>query len=213
MDVKILMSTPVFLHLNQEKLQGFIENAAHRLRTYGVHDFIAMQGDPCRSLFLLYSGQVRTVMSGPDGKQIIMSDLKAPILLAPAFIFATNNHFPVSVVAGAPCEVLIINKENFIELMRREPIIMQNFMRIISDRSCQLTRKISDFALYSLKGRVATYLCRFGSIRNQNEVAARMGVARPSLSRVLAELATEGCIAFEKRRVVIVNRSYLEKYL
>lgn len=58
-----------------------------------VHDFIAMQGDPCRSLFLLYSGQVRTVMSGPDGKQIIMSDLKAPILLAPAFIFATNNHF------------------------------------------------------------------------------------------------------------------------
>lgn len=58
---------------------------------------------------------------------------------------------------------------------------------------------------------MATYLCRFGSIRNQNEVAARMGVARPSLSRVLAELATEGCIAFEKRRVVIVNRSYLGK--
>ncbi len=213
MDVKILMATPVFLHLSQEKLQTFIDSATHGLRSYAAHDFIAMQGDPCRSLYLLYSGQVQTVMSGPDGKQVVMADLKAPVLLAPAFVFATNNRFPVSVTAVTPCEVLIINKEDFMELMRREPIVMQNFMRIISDRSFQLTHKVSDFALHSLKGRVAAYLYQWGAISNQNDVAARMGVARPSLSRVLAELAAEGCIAFEKRKIIIVNHEYLEKYL
>lgn len=213
MDVKRLMTTPVFLHLSEEKLQAFIESASHSLRRYPAHDFIALQGDPCRALYLLYEGKVRATMSGPDGKQVTMEDLQAPVLLAPAFIFATNNRFPVNVETFTPCEVLVINKENFVELMRREPIVMSNFLRIISDRSYILTRKISSFALHGLKSRVATFLCERGAISNQQEVAERLGVARPSLSRVLAELADEGCIAFEKRKVVITNRAQLEKYL
>lgn len=213
MDVKKLMTTPVFLHLNEEKLRSFIDSAPHTLRTYAVHDFIAMQGDSCRSLYLLYSGEVRSIMSGPDGKEVTISHLKAPVLLAPAFVFATHNRFPVSITAVTPCEVLLINKENFVELMRREPIVMQNFLRIISDRSYSLTQKVSAFAVHGLKSRIAAYLCSEGSIHNQQEVAEQLGVARPSLSRVLAELATEGCIAFEKRKVVIVNRARLEKYL
>lgn len=213
MDVKKLMGTPVFFHLDEEKLRTFIDSTPHTLRSYAIHEFIAMQGDPCRSLYLLYSGEVRTTMSGPDGKQVTMEDLKAPILLAPAFVFASNNRFPVSITALTSCEVLLINKENFIELMRCEPIIMQNFLRIISDRSYILSQKISSFALHGLKSRVAVYLCKQGHINNQQEVSERLGVARPSLSRVLAELAEEGCIAFEKRKVVIINRDKLEKYL
>lgn len=213
MDVKRLMTTPVFLHLNEEKLQAFIDSSSHSLRRYPSHDFIALQGDPCRALYLLYEGKVRATMSGPDGKQVTMEDLQAPVLLAPAFIFATNNRFPVNVETLTPCEVLVINKENFVELMRCEPIVMSNFLRIISDRSYILTRKISSFALHGLKSRVATFLCERGAISNQQEVAERLGVARPSLSRVLAELADEGCIAFEKRKVVITNRAQLEKYL
>ena len=172
-----------------------------------------MQGDPCRSVYLLYSGEIRTTMSGPDGKQVTIEDLEAPVLLAPAFVFATNNRFPVDVTALTSCEVLLINKENFVELMQREPIVMQNFLRIISDRSYQLSQKISSFALHGLKSRVVAYLCQQGSISNQQEVSERLGVARPSLSRVLAELAAEGCVTFEKRKVVINNRDALEKYL
>ena len=213
MDVKRLMGTPVFLHLSEDKLRAFIDNTSHALRSYAAHEFVAMQGNPCRSVYLLYDGEVRTTMTGPDGKQVTMEDLKAPILLAPAFVFATVNRFPVNVTTLTPCEVLLIDKENFIELMRREPIVMQNFLRIISDRSYKLSQKISSFALRGLKSRVAAYLCNEGSINNQQEVSERLGVARPSLSRVLAELAEEGCIVFEKRKVVVTERFRLEKYL
>lgn len=206
------MATPVFLHLSEEKLQAFIDSTPHTLRHYAAQDFVAMQGAPCRSLYLLCSGEVRTTMSGPDGKQVTMEDLKAPVLLAPAFVFSTIARFPVNVVAMTPCELLLINKENFVELMRREPIVMQNFMRIISDRCYTLSQKTNSFALHGLKSRVAAYLCNRGEINNQQEVAERLGVARPSLSRVLAELAEEGCIVFEKRKVVIADRARLEKY-
>lgn len=213
MDVKRLMGTPVFLHLSEEKIQTFIDSTPHTLRNYAVHDFIALQDSPCRSIYLLYNGEVRTTMSGPDGKQVTIEDLTAPVLLAPAFVFSTLGRFPVNVVAITPCEVLLINKENFVELMRQEPIVMQNFLRIISDRSYKLSRKINSFALHGLKSRVAAYLCDNGGINNQQEVSERLGVARPSLSRVLAELAEEGCISFEKRKVLITDRNRLEKYL
>lgn len=213
MDVKRLMGTPVFLHLSEEKIQTFIDSTPHTLRSYAVHDFIALQDSPCRSIYLLCNGEVRTAMSGPDGKQVTIEDLKSPVLLAPAFVFSTLGRFPVNVVAITPCEVLLINKENFVELMRQEPIVMQNFLRIISDRSYKLSCKINSFALHGLKSRVAAYLCDNGGINNQQEVSERLGVARPSLSRVLAELAEEGCISFEKRKVLITDRNRLEKYL
>lgn len=213
MDVKKLMTTPVFLHLQEEKLQAFVDHMPNKLRTYPAKDFIALQDDPCQSLYLLYDGKVRASMSGPDGKQITMEDLEGPVLLAPAFLFATNNRFPVNIYTLTPCEVLVINKEGFVDLMRREPIIMQNFLRIISDRSQILTQRISTFALQSLKSRLANYLYERGGISNQQEVAERLGVARPSLSRVISELADEGCIAFEKRKIVIVNKDLLKTYL
>lgn len=213
MDVKKLMTTPVFLHLPEEKLQAFVDHMPNKLRTYPAKDFIALQDDPCQSLYLLYDGKVRASMSGPDGKQITMEDLEGPILLAPAFLFATNNRFPVNIYTMSPCKVLVINKEGFVDLMRREPIVMQNFLRIISDRSQILTQRISTFALQSLKSRLANYLYERGGISNQQEVAERLGVARPSLSRVISELADEGCIAFEKRKIVIVNKDLLKTYL
>lgn len=213
MDVKKLMTTPIFLHVSEEKLQAFVDHQPNKLRTYPAKDFIALQGDPCQSLYLLYDGKVRAGMSGPDGKQITMEDLEGPVLLAPAFLFATNNRFPVNVYTLTACEVLVINKEGFVDLMRREPIVMQNFLRIISDRSQILTQKINSFALQSLKSRLASYLYNRGSISNQQEVAERLGVARPSLSRVLAELADEGCIAFEKRKIVIIDKELLRTYL
>lgn len=207
------MNTPVFLHLSMEKLQTFIDNSSYKLQSYAPRDFVAMQNDPCRAFYLLYDGKVRASMIGPDGKRVTIEDHQGPVLLAPNFVFATNNRFPVDVVALTPCEVLIISKEHFIEFMRREPIVMYNFLRILSDRSRLLTQKLGAFALLGLKSRVATYLCEHGDIHNQQDVAERLGVARPSLSRILAELAKEGCVAFANRKIIIADRSLLEKYL
>ena len=113
----------------------------------------------------------------------------------------------------SPCEIVIIEKEPFMELMCSEPVVLQNFLRILSDRSHILTRKLGSLVLLKLKNRIAAYLLEHHEIRNQQEVADYLGAARPSLARVLAEMAHEGVVVFEKRRVTIADRSKLEKYL
>ena len=96
--------------------------------------------------------------------------------------------------------------------MQKEPVVMQNFLRIISDRSIFLSRKLNSFALRNLKGRLAAYLLEREGQHSQQEIADVLGVARPSLARVLAELIEEGGIKMDKRTIRIVDRELLTRY-
>ena len=213
MDTKKLINMPVFAHLSMEKLEEFFEKVPYRIAHYETREHIAMQGSPCRAFHLLCEGQVRASMIGTDGRQVTIEDHDAPMLLASNFVFATHNRFPVDIIAMSPCEIMIIDKEPFMELMCTEPVVLQNFLRILSDRSHILTRKLGSLVLLKLKNRIAAYLLEHQEIRNQQDVADYLGVARPSLARVLAELAQEGSVVFENRRVTILDHAKLEKYL
>ena len=205
MDYKKLAEAPVFRGLSERFLEHFIGRTPNALREFGIGDFIALQGTVCQSLYLLYSGRVRTNMVNEEGKQVTIEEIEAPRLLAPAFIFATDNRFPVNITTLTNCEVLVLNRTDFVDLMHREKIVMQNFLRIISDRSIFLSRKLNAFALQDLKTRLLAYLREHENPRSRQEIADILGVARPSLARVLSELADEGYLRIEKRKITVVR--------
>ena len=205
MDYKKLAEAPVFRGLSETFLENFIGRTPNALREFGIGDFIALQGTVCQSLYLLYSGRVRTNMVNEEGKQVTIEEIEAPRLLAPAFIFATDNRFPVNITTLTNCEVLVLNRTDFVDLMHREKIVMQNFLRIISDRSIFLSRKLNAFALQDLKTRLLAYLREHENPRSRQEIADILGVARPSLARVLSELADEGYLRIEKRKITVVQ--------
>ena len=205
MDYKKLAEAPIFRGLSERFLEIFIGRTPNALREFGIGDFIALQGTVCQSLYLLYSGRVRTNMVNEEGKQVTIEEIEAPRLLAPAFIFATDNRFPVNITTLTNCEVLVLNRTDFVDLMHREKIVMQNFLRIISDRSIFLSRKLNAFALQDLKTRLLAYLREHENPRSRQEIADILGVARPSLARVLSELADEGYLRIEKRKITVVR--------
>ena len=102
-------------------------------------------------------GNVRTQMENAEGKQLTIDRIKAPDILAPAFIYASENRFPVNVEATEPCEVLVMDRKRFENFMHAQPAVMRNFIAIISDRSLFLSRKLNEFALQSLKSRLDVY--------------------------------------------------------
>lgn len=151
-------------------------------------------------------------MVNAEGKQLTIETLKAPQLLAPAFVFSSENRFPVNIEAIEKCEILVISQSAFLEFLHQYPIVMHNFLRLVSDRTLFLSQKLNAFALQSLKSRILNYLRIHGSIRNQQEVAQILGVARPSLARALSELAGEGCLRIEGKEIQI-NETDAQKYL
>ena len=111
MEPHILLQMPLFRGITEETLLKFILLHQHTLKSYKSGEFIAMQGDIYRSLYILCNGTVRTQMVSAEGKQLTIETLYAPKLLAPAFIFASENRFPVNIETLETSEVLILNKD------------------------------------------------------------------------------------------------------
>lgn len=203
MHTEVLTRMSLFEGCEAEALHQLLREAPNSLRTYKEGEYIARQGDACRSLFILMKGNVKTQMENAEGKQLTIDRIKAPDILAPAFIYASENRFPVNVEATELCEVLVMDRTRFEAFMHAQPAVMRNFIAIISDRSLFLSRKLNEFALQSLKSRLLNYLQMHGGIHNQQEVAFILGVARPSLARALSELIAEGKITMTGKQVVL----------
>lgn len=200
-----LTDSAIFKGCSDEDINRLILNVPNRLTSYKRGDIIAQQGAPCMSLLFLCQGKVSAQMSGIDGKEIVIERLKAPEILAFAFIYGTENYFPVSIIAASDCKIWSIDRSEFINVMHSSRRIMMNVLQNISDRTQFLSRKINEFALQSLSERIISYLKRHRSIENQQEVAFILGVARPSLSRALSVLSDEG-------RIIKIDKAfYLSK--
>jgi len=76
---------------------------------------------------MLVEGQAEARMMGEEGREVLVDHLKAPMLLASAFLFANNNVVPVEVTALADCAVWHINREAFFEFMQQEPTLLRAF--------------------------------------------------------------------------------------
>lgn len=191
MDIKSLLQINIFKGADEEALRLFLNETPNAVRSYPEGSYIAMQDDLVKSLYILYKGSARALMENAEGKQITIDTLYAPEVLAPAFIYASINRFPVNVEALTQCEIIAIDRQRFLQFMHEHMNVMQSFIKEISDRSQFLSRKLNEFALQSLKSRLIKYLQTNGKIANQQDVANLLGVARPSLARALSELVNE----------------------
>ena len=188
-----LKKLKLFAHCSDEALERLLSQPCRR-QQYAAGKLILRAGDPCRSLMILVEGRADARMMGEEGREVLVDHLKAPMLLAPAFLFANNNVVPVEVTALTDCVVWHINREAFFEFMQQEPTVLRAFLEILSERGRFLSRKMRTFAVNSLRNRVIEYLEANGSITSVAAAAEQLGATRPSLSRVLSEMVSEGLI-------------------
>ena len=181
---------------------------------------LSRHGDPCRSLMILLKGSVRGEMFDISGKALKIEDIEPPRVIAPAFLFGNNAHFPVDILANTDVEVLMIPKDEFIKMMQHEQIILKNYLDIISNRAQFLSKKIKFLSFKNLKEKIAIFFLeqsngkdQFELQQTQSQLADLFGVAQPSLARTLKEMKEEGLIDNQRKTVTILNRKALMKLL
>ena len=166
----------------------------YRRKEYKEGDRVVSVGDTCDWLMLLAEGTVESRMGAQSGKEVVIERMQAPLILAPAFLFAKNHTIPVEVSMTTNGVVWYIHREAFFKFMTAHPEVLKQFLEILSDRSHFLSNKVRSFAVKSLRDRVLDYIRQHGVITNVAEAAEMLGVARPSLSRLLADLQDEGLL-------------------
>ena len=158
-------------------------------------------------------------MLSESGSILNIETIHAPNPLAPAFLFAENNRFPVDVIALEEVEVVLIFKESIMKQLARNEHFLHGFMTFNSNRVHFLSERIKLLSTKTIKGKLAQYILartsdmRFTMDMNQTTLAEYFGVARPSLSRSIAEMMDESIIRLKGQNGQILNLVKLKRLL
>jgi CRP/FNR family transcriptional regulator, dissimilatory nitrate respiration regulator len=208
----------LFKGLRSNEIEQVMSNAGYQVRKYQKEDLVVGTESDVNFLLILSIGSVRGEMMGESGKLIKIEDIDAPNLLAPAFLFGHQNKFPVTIIANKVSEILIVQKGDFIKMLQSDPLVLTNFLDIISSRAQFLSSKIKFLSFQTIKGKLAHFYLlvskktgsdTFISPKSQNELSEMFGVARPSLSRAIREMDKEGVISVDGKKIQIQDKDAL----
>ena len=213
-----LINCPLFKKLSVNEIESLINITPHKNKLFSKNETIANSGSEIRNLMIILSGSIRAEMVDYSGKIIKIEDISGQRPLAPAFLFGQNNHFPVNLLANSNVEILSISKENFIKLLQQNPLVLQNYLDIVSNQAQFLSRKIKFLTFKTIKGKLAGYMLEQAKIANSNrfllpksqsEMAEIFGVTRPSLGRAIRELHEDKIIDASGKQITILNKNSL----
>lgn len=217
-DYSNLTRSPLFMGLSPDEAVATLHRCTASVREYAKGEYVVRQGDTVRQLYLPICGSLRTEMITKEGNVVEIDFIEALRPLAPAFLFADRNMYPVDVIAAEPTTFHIIEKDRWLEELRANELLLLNFMRLNSNVAVFLSNKVQMMSIKSLKGKLALHILErttpecptFPLTRTLTQLADHLGVQRPSLSRTMGELVSDGLITWDKREITVLNRFRLE---
>src|SRR6266436_2711032 len=151
-DSEILRRSSVFRFLSDEHFAA-IEPLLQEER-YEFGDVIVKQDDPADSFYVLTKGRARALKIKPDGEEIPLGVLKPGDAFGEAAL-AEGGTRKATVRCSTAVDVLRIDRDDFLELVRRVPELKQYVERIGRNRALQ-----SFLYQFSNFGRLPTTVLR-----------------------------------------------------
>lgn len=221
--IKIMDLTicPLFVGLTKSEIEDILSRAVSEVLEVEKGQHVVRQGDTIHSLFILTEGLVRTEMLTKDGNVVEIEFIEPVRPLAPAFLVATENRYPVDVISMQKCLFYIIPKTLWLKEMMINESLLTNFMKLNSNMTVFLSKKVQMMSIKTLKGKLSLYILEnttlqddtFTLKRTQSQLAEYFGVQRPSLARTLGGMIREELISLYKRELKVLDRSKLESLI
>lgn len=218
----ILEQSLLFDGLNRSQIKhllGFIDT---QIQEFEKNSLIFLEEDLCDSIAIILKGTVELQTIFPSGKVITHMELGVAEVFAEALIFSTHHRFPVTVQTTAPTTLLLIKKEKLIHGLLHHPILLENFLKLLSNKLYQMNAKVKILSLGTIRKKIALYLLEesrrkksksFEIPLNRKRLSEHLAVERPSLSRELVHMKELGMIDFEQSRFTILDVDALEDEL
>lgn len=214
--LEILRSVPIFAGVPENDLVALA--AACRDRSYPAGQVILQQDALGDSLYVLIDGQVKVVLIGEDGREVILS------VLGPGAVFGEMSLLDdeprsAHVISMTPCNVLTLHRLAFRERLYGSPDLCMAVLAGLSKRLRRADERIRALSLLDVNGRVAHLLLQqaadagsdtFPRRLTHQTMAELIGASRETVSRTLRHLEERGVVAVNRRQVTILDRAALE---
>ena len=216
--LEFLKSAPYFAALTPQEISRVEKDVAEL--SFDKGELVIIQGEPCRGLYVVKSGQVRIFMSSPEGREqvLLIANAGDSFNDVPVFDGGTN---PANVVALLRTAVYLIPKETIKSLVSGSPTATA-IIKVFGARIRRLTAMVEDLSFRSVVSRLAKVLLELATPASggtpvprltQDEMAARVGSVRDVVGRALRTLEKEGAIKMDGQRITVTNAAKLRDLL
>lgn len=218
----ILRTSHLFRGFRDEQIEHLLNFIGTETITYQDKEALFLEDDACDSIGIVLKGHVELQTIFPSGKVITHLELKPADVFGEGLLFSANNEYPISIHSKGYSEILYVSKEHLIHGLLHHPILLQNFLSLLSDKLFYMNSKVKILSLSTLRKKIAFFLLdqsrRRGTLTfeiplNRKRLSEHLAVERPSLSRELIRMKEAGLIDFEQSSFKILNAEALEDEL
>lgn len=211
----VLRSVPLFSQLPDEDLLAFA--ALTRERTYPKGSVIVFEDDPGDTLYLVAGGQVKVVLIGEDGREVILSVLGEGSFFGEMALLDDQPR-SAHVIAMDDSILLLLRRDDFQARLRQSPAVAISLLAELSGRLRLADEKIGALVLLDVNGRVAALLLRLAQDEEgdritkkltHHTIAQMIGSSRETVSRTMRNLVDRGIIQVSRKEIVLLNRRAL----
>src|ERR671918_518694 len=183
--VAVLEKVPLFSQLAPAELQRVVE--ATRERTYPKNSVILFEDDPGDALYVVAQGQVKVVLIGEDGREVILSVLGEGEFFGEMALIDDEPR-SAHVIAMEDSTLLVLRREDFQGILDVHGRVAQLLLDLADETDGQrITRRLT-----------------------HHTIAQMIGSSRETVSRTMRELVDRGLIDVSRKDITIKDRAALE---
>lgn len=214
-----ILKSSLFQGLSPEAIDRLLKATPFKKTVFERHALIYAEGDICQTLGVIASGKIEVKHILVSGKEIQLTTLEPGDVFGEALLFGSHKQVPISLVAAEDSTIYQFRREDLMQGLFAERLVFENYLSLLSDKIFLLNEKVRLLGLDSIRKKIIWFLLNqskkdcFSLRLNREEMAKALAVPRPSLSRELAHLQSQGFINYEGRHFCLLNREALEDEL
>lgn len=158
----------------------------------------------CNVIGVILEGKLRISTFSYGNNEIIFNEINKGEMFGNNLIFSSSPYFKGDVVALEDTSILLINKDELLNLFKSNEYFLKEFLKAEGDFTIKLNTKIKLLSFNKIEDKLNYYLfvnnneIKFKSVV---ELAKILQVAREPLSRLISKLVKEKKIIYMKGKI------------
>ena len=222
MEIDFLSTVNIFSDLSDSDLTK-IKNTC-QTRKYPKSSMIILEEEMGDVVFIVQSGTVKITRVNDEGKEVILAMLGSGEVFGEMAILDGESR-SANALAQENCEVVTINREDFLDIIKTNNKVALNLMTELAIRLRKSDQQIEALSLDDAEHRIGVSILNLaeemGLIRKgsvvidnlpyQQDIANMAGTSRETVSRVMKSFEDRGLISKTGHKLSIPDYAFFKR--
>ncbi len=220
--IKLLSKVRMFSGISTKNLKKILKIA--KRKEIPKNKIIFTESTHGNTLYILVSGRIK--IFGQTGKRKKIFTYLEPGEFFGELALLGEKIRSASAETVLDSELLVIDRKNFIRLLKRYPNVTLNILSVLCKRLYHADKEIELLSFQDVFGRIVQILLRLSKKYGKNipegrkidllldhaELAELAGTVREMVTRILKNLKKSGCIDIKDKHIIILDETKLRRF-